>query len=36
VNGTIVLTGELDFEEQSMYMLTVVAVVGAQNGHVGN
>jgi hypothetical protein len=35
VNGTIVLSKELDFEKQSMYMLTVFAVVGVQEDYIG-
>ena len=31
VNGTIVLTKELDFEKQSMYTLTVFAMVGERD-----
>jgi hypothetical protein len=34
VNGTIILTSELDFEEQAMYMLTVFAVVGTDTSLV--
>jgi hypothetical protein len=35
VNGTIVLTKELDFEKQTMYTLTVFAVVSVKEASPG-